>query len=147
MALYNVMFLCSDCGRFHATKLSITVIDGPDRRKQIEEVYSPSATPPEVTELLRTHIRCPVTRNSIKLDRKELYLVPIELNIIHAVFQTDAGPRCCTHGDSFELATKIAYGSDRESQQRQYGLRYGSSGSHTSWGDTLLARARLLTEE
>jgi len=46
MALYNVMFLCSDCGRFHTTKLSITVIDGPDRRKQIEEVYSPS---PEIS--------------------------------------------------------------------------------------------------
>jgi len=78
MALYNVMFLCRDCGRFHATKLSITVIDGPDRRKQIEEVYSASATPPEVTKLLRAHVMCPVTRNSIKLDRKELYLVPID---------------------------------------------------------------------
>jgi hypothetical protein len=78
MALYNVMFLCSDCDRFHATKLSVTVIDGPGRRKQIEEVYSPSATPPEVTELLRTHVMCPVTRNSIKLDRKEFYLVPID---------------------------------------------------------------------
>jgi hypothetical protein len=78
MALYSVMFLCPDCGRFHATKVSITVIDGPNRRKQIEEVYSPSATPQEVTELLRTHVMCPVTRNSIKLDRKELYLVPID---------------------------------------------------------------------
>jgi hypothetical protein len=78
MALYNVMFLCSDCGRFHATKISVTVIDGPDRRKQIEEVYSPNATPPEVTELLRPHVMCRVTRNSIKLDRKEFYLVPID---------------------------------------------------------------------
>jgi hypothetical protein len=78
MASYNVMFLCSDCGRFHATKISVTVIDGPDRRKQIEEVYSPSATPPEVTELLRTHVMCRVTRNSIKLDRKKFYLVPID---------------------------------------------------------------------
>jgi hypothetical protein len=78
MALYNVMFLCSDCGRFHATKISVTVIDGPDRRKQIEEVYSPSATPPEVTELLRTHVMCRATRNSIKLDRKKFYLVPID---------------------------------------------------------------------
>jgi hypothetical protein len=78
MALYNVMFLCSDCGRFHATKISVTVIDGPDRRRQIEEVYSPNATPPEVTELLRTHVMCRVTRNSIKLDRKEFYLVPID---------------------------------------------------------------------
>jgi hypothetical protein len=78
MASYNVMFLCGDCGRFHATKLSVSMIDGPDRRKQIEDVYSPSETPPEVTELLRTHVMCPVTRNSIKLDRKKLYLVPID---------------------------------------------------------------------
>lgn len=78
MALYNVMFLCSDCGRFHETKISVTVTDGPDRRKQIEELYSPSATPPEVTELLRTHVMCPVTRNSIKLHRKKFYLVPID---------------------------------------------------------------------
>jgi hypothetical protein len=56
--LYDVVFLCSDCGRFHATKLSVTVIDGPDRRKQINEVYSPRAMPPEVTELLRTDQPC-----------------------------------------------------------------------------------------
>ena len=78
VSMYNIMFLCSDCGRFHATKLSVTVIDGPDRRKQIEEVYSPGATPPEITELLRTHFMCPVTRYSIKLDRKDFYLVPID---------------------------------------------------------------------
>ena len=36
---------------------------------------------------------------------------PDRLNIIHAVFQTDAGPRCCTYGESFEIATKIAYRS------------------------------------
>jgi len=78
MALYSVMFLCPDCGRFHATKVSITVIDGPNRRKQIEEVYSPHTMPPEVTKLLRTDVMCPVTGNSVKLDRKELYLVPID---------------------------------------------------------------------
>ena len=78
MALYNIMFLCSECGRFHATKLSVTMTDGPDRRQQIEEVYSPRAMPPEITELLRTHVMCPVTRNSIKLDRKEFYLVPTD---------------------------------------------------------------------
>jgi hypothetical protein len=78
MALYNVVFLCSDCGRFHATKLSVTVIDGPDRRKQIDEVYSPRAMPPEITELLRMHVMCPVTRNSIKVDRKDFYLVPTD---------------------------------------------------------------------
>jgi hypothetical protein len=78
MALYNVVFLCSDCGRFHATKLSVTVIDGPDRRKQIDEVYSPRAMPPEITELLRTYVMCPLTRNSIKVDRKEFYLVPTD---------------------------------------------------------------------
>ena len=78
MALYNVAFLCSDCGRFHATKLSVTIVEGPDRRKQIDEVYSPRAMPPEITELLRTHVMCPVTRNSIKLDRKEVYFVPTD---------------------------------------------------------------------
>jgi len=78
MALYNIRFLCSDCGRFHATKLSVTVIDGPDRRKQIDEVYSPRTMPSEITDLLRMHVMCPVTRNSIKLDRKEFYLVPTD---------------------------------------------------------------------
>ena len=78
MALYNVMFLRSDCGRFHATKLSVTVIDGPDRRKQINEVYSPSAMPPEVTKFLRTDVMCSVTRNSIRLDSKAFYLVPTD---------------------------------------------------------------------
>jgi len=78
MGSYNIMFLCSDCGRFHATKLSVTVIDGSGRRKQIDEVYSPRAMPPEVAELLRTGVMCPVTRKSIKLDRKELYLVPTD---------------------------------------------------------------------
>jgi len=78
MALYNVMFLCSDCGRFHATKLSVTVIDGPDRRKQIDEVYSHRAMPPEVTKLLRAGVMCPLTGNSISLNREAFYLVPIE---------------------------------------------------------------------
>ena len=78
MALYNVMFLCSDYGRFHPTKLSITVIDGPDRRQQIDEVYSPRAMPSEITELLRTHVMCPVTRKSLKLERKKFHLVPID---------------------------------------------------------------------
>ena len=78
MALYNVVFLCSDCGRFHATKLSVTVIDGPDRRKQINEVYSPSAMPPEVTKLLRAYVMCSVTRNSIRPDSKAFYLVPTD---------------------------------------------------------------------
>jgi hypothetical protein len=79
MALYNIMFLCSDCGRFHATKLSVTVIDGPDRRKQINEVYSPGAMPPEVTKLLRTDVMCSVMRNSMRLDRKAFYLVPTDI--------------------------------------------------------------------
>ena len=78
MALYNVVFLCRDCGRFHATTLSVTMNDGPDRRKQIDEVYLPRAMPPEVTELLRTYVMCPVTRNSIKLERKEFFLVPAD---------------------------------------------------------------------
>jgi hypothetical protein len=78
MALYNVMFLCSDCGRFHATKLSVTIVEGPDRRKQIDEVYSPRAMPPEITELLRTNLICRVTRKSIKLNRREIHLVPID---------------------------------------------------------------------
>lgn len=78
MALYNVVFICSDCGRFHATKLSVTVIDGPDRRKQIDEVYSRRTMPPEITELLRTNLICPVTRKSIKPNRREIHLVPID---------------------------------------------------------------------
>ena len=78
MALYNVMFLCGDCGRFHATKLSVTMIDGPDRRKQIDEVYSINEIPSEVTELLRRDVTCPVTRNSIRLARKEFYIVPTD---------------------------------------------------------------------
>jgi hypothetical protein len=76
--LYNVVFLCSDCGRFHATKISVTVIDGPDRRKQIDEEYSPRTMPPEITEILRRDVMCPVTRNSIKLKRKELHFVPTD---------------------------------------------------------------------
>jgi hypothetical protein len=78
MAKYNISFLCSECGRFHQTKISLTVIDGPDRVKRIDEAYKPSALPPEVAKLLRTYVMCPVTRNSIKLDEKELYLVPID---------------------------------------------------------------------
>jgi hypothetical protein len=76
MARYNVSFLCSDCGRIHPTKISVTVTDGPGRMKRIDEVYTPSAVPPEVTKLFRTYVMCPVTRNSLKLDEKELYLVP-----------------------------------------------------------------------
>jgi hypothetical protein len=78
MPLYNVMFLCSDCGRFHATEISVTLTDGPDCRKQIDEVYSPRTMPAEVTKLLQTNVMCPVTRNSIKLNRKEFSIVPTD---------------------------------------------------------------------
>jgi hypothetical protein len=77
MARYKVSFLCSDCGRIHPTKISVTVIDGPDRVKRIDEVYTPSVLPAEITKLLRTYATCPVTRNSIKLDEKALYVVPM----------------------------------------------------------------------
>jgi hypothetical protein len=78
MAQYNVSFLCSDCGRFHQTKISLTVFDGPDRLKRIDEVYTPSALPSEATQLLRRYVMCPVTRNSLKLDENKLYLVPVD---------------------------------------------------------------------
>jgi hypothetical protein len=78
MDQYNVSFLCSDCGRIHPAKISVTIIDGPDRLKRIDEVYTPSAMPAEITKLLRTYGMCPVTRNSIKLDKNELYLLPID---------------------------------------------------------------------
>jgi hypothetical protein len=78
MARYNVSFLCSDCGRIHPTKISVTVIDGPDRMKKVDEVYTPSALPPEITKLFRTYVMCPVTRNSLKLGEKEVYVVPID---------------------------------------------------------------------
>jgi hypothetical protein len=41
-------------------------------------VYSINEIPSEVTELLRRDVTCPVTRNSIKLNRKEFYLVPTD---------------------------------------------------------------------
>jgi hypothetical protein len=78
MAQYNVSFLCSDCGRFHQTKISLTLFDGPDRLKRLGEVYTPNALPSEVPQLLQKHVRCPVTRNSVKLDDNKLYLVPID---------------------------------------------------------------------
>ena len=35
---------------------------------------------------------------------------PDQLNVIDAVFfQTDGRPRCCTYGESYEIAAKIAY--------------------------------------
>jgi hypothetical protein len=76
MARYNVSFLCRDCGRIHPTKISVTVIDGPDRMKRMDEVYVPTDLPPDVTKLFRTYVMCPVTRNSLKLDEKDVYVVP-----------------------------------------------------------------------
>jgi hypothetical protein len=78
MARYNVSFLCSDCGRFHQTKTSVTVMDGPERVKRIDEVYRPDALPSEVPKLLRRYVTCPVTRASLKLNEKELYLIPLD---------------------------------------------------------------------
>jgi hypothetical protein len=76
MAPYTVSFLCSDCGRVHATKISLTVSDGPDGMKPVQELYTPNRMPRAVTRLLQTYVLCPVTRNSLKLNKSELYLVP-----------------------------------------------------------------------
>ena len=78
MAQYNLSFLCSECGRFHPTKISLTLFDGPDRLKRLGDVYTPKALPSEVPQLLRKHVTCPVTRNSLKLDDNKLYLVPVD---------------------------------------------------------------------
>jgi hypothetical protein len=78
MAEYNVSFLCSDCGRFHQTKTSVAVINGPDRVKRIDAVYRPNEFPPEIPQILRRYVMCPVTRNSLKLDENKLYLIPLD---------------------------------------------------------------------
>jgi hypothetical protein len=78
MARYNVWFLCGECGRFHQTKTSLTVIDGPDRVKRIDAVYRCGALPSEVPKLLRRYVTCSVTRASLKLNEKELYLIPLD---------------------------------------------------------------------
>jgi hypothetical protein len=86
MARYNVSFLCGDCGRFHQTKISVTVIDGPERVKRIDEVYRSKALPSEVYKLLRRYVMCPVTRTSLKLNEKELYLIPLDRTISYPGF-------------------------------------------------------------
>jgi hypothetical protein len=78
MAEYNISVLCSDCGRFHQTKTSVAVIDGPDRVKKIDTVYRPNELPPEVPQLLGRYVMCPVTRNSLKFAENKLYLVPLD---------------------------------------------------------------------
>ena len=78
MARYNVSFLCGECGRFHQTKTSVTMVDGPGRVKRIDAVYLPNALPSEVPKLLRRYVTCPVTRTSLKLTEKELYLIPLD---------------------------------------------------------------------
>jgi hypothetical protein len=78
MARYSVSFLCGECGRFHQTKTSIDVTDGPGRVKRIDEVYRPNALPSEVPKLLQRYVICPVTRASLKLKEKELYLIPLD---------------------------------------------------------------------
>jgi hypothetical protein len=78
MARYNVSFLCGECGRFHQTKTSVSVAGGPDRVKRIDAVYGPNALPSEVPKLLRRYVMCPVTRASLKLNEKELYLIPLD---------------------------------------------------------------------
>jgi hypothetical protein len=78
MARYSVSILCGECGRFHQTKTSVTVIDGPERVKRIDAVYRPNAMPAEIPKLLGRYVMCPVTRSSLKLDEKELYLIPLD---------------------------------------------------------------------
>jgi hypothetical protein len=78
MARYSVSFLCGECGRGHQTKTSVTVIDGPERVKRIDAVYRPNAMPAEIPKLLGRYVMCPVTRSSLKLDEKELYLIPLD---------------------------------------------------------------------
>jgi len=50
----------------------------PTGGNKIDEVYSHRAMLPEVTKLLRASVMCPVTGNSISLQQRGIYLVPIE---------------------------------------------------------------------
>lgn len=66
MARYNVSCLCGECGRFHQSKSSVGVTDGPNRVKRIDAVYRPNTLPSEVPKLLRSYVMCSVTRASLK---------------------------------------------------------------------------------
>jgi hypothetical protein len=105
MALHNIMFLCGDCGRFHATKLSVSMIDGPDRRKQIDEVYSINEIPSEVTKFNKAGQEGTLSR-------------PDRLNMIHAVFSKRTGDQ------GVALMERVW-----DSEGRCYGLHDGGSDS------------------
>ena len=79
MARYNVLALCSNCGRTHPARLTLTLKGGgPTKKATVAEAYKDKALPLNLAKLLKNAILCPESANSIMLnDPSKVYLVPI----------------------------------------------------------------------
>jgi hypothetical protein len=72
---YNLAFAC-ECGRLHATHVSITVSKTFATGATVSDVYKGEPLPPAVIKLLRTFAPCPLTSELVALDSADkLHLI------------------------------------------------------------------------
>jgi hypothetical protein len=76
MVKYNLAFSCSECGRLHATTVSITVSKTLATGATVKDVYKDEPLPRAVIKLLRSFAPCPVTSELVAFDSVDrLYLI------------------------------------------------------------------------
>ena len=79
MARYNVLAFCSNCGRTHPARFTLTLKGGgPTKKATVAEAYKDKALPLNLAKLLKNAILCPESAKSVMLnDPGKVYLVPI----------------------------------------------------------------------
>ena len=78
MAEYDVFAVCNACGDLHPLGISVTLEDGPAKKKQsIADAYEGKDLPPSLAALKDSRVYCPKTgRQYSQRDSQKIFLVP-----------------------------------------------------------------------
>ena len=77
MTQYRVLVFCTDCGRTHPMRTTLSLKDGPPQKATVAAAYNGKALPLEVVGLLKKDSLCPESARPVLLDDPEkVYLTP-----------------------------------------------------------------------
>jgi hypothetical protein len=79
MANYDIYFFCEECNQLHPMGIKIPIKGGPPIKRSVGAFYAGKQVPPEIAELIDSHVLCPKTgKMYTQKDLHQIFLVPIE---------------------------------------------------------------------
>jgi hypothetical protein len=75
---YLIYVFCNECYDVHLLPTEISLNDGPDIRKSIEDIYADRKLPPTIAALKNYIVTCPSTgKQFVQQDNHQIYLFPL----------------------------------------------------------------------